>query len=351
MGGGHASARATREQVDGVRRLVREQVAAVEHLEPAALKPVIEVFAQARKELQDDLRRWMRDVEDPTEQFTAYQWRVMLRSLEATLDTLGIKLEDMIERRPVRATKVERAMLDGLRKGTRHTGALSVKALESEIVRLGHIFGQSLVGPQVDQAIVLARGDRLLFKSKALPSSAARYGGTVAEDLRFQLSVGVARGETFEQLVQRLRRIGGPTGPVAVRGIFGHPSAIIEDIPEGLFRRYRHFAERLVRTEMMNAYNIQHREGIRLLNEERAKGDPEYLRRWDASADSRVCDVCRWLNGKLARIGADFPGGYDHPPAHPNCRCVELAWLASWPEIEEISSRIKGAAERSAPAL
>lgn len=322
--------RATREQVAGVRRLVREQVAAVERIEPEAIKPVLEVLTEARRELREDLRRWMATIDNPTDTFTAHRMRVMLRSLEGTCKALGVKLDEFVDGRAVHATRAERALLDGLRKGTRETGALSVKALETEIGRLGHLFEQSLVGPQIDQAIVLARGDRLLFKSGRIPSSAARYGGNIADDLRFQISVGVARGETFEQLTQRLRRIGGPTGPVAVRGIMGHPGAIIEDIPEGLFVRYRHFAERVVRTEMMNAYNIQHREGIRLLNKERSPGTPEYMRRWDATADARVCSICRRLHDTLAPIGGDFPGGYDHPPAHPNCRCVELAWRPDW---------------------
>ncbi len=343
-------ARVTSEQAAGVRRLVRENVAAIEHLEPQALKPTLEVLLHARTELRKDLAKWMRTVEDPTERFTAHKMRVMLRSLEGSIDALGIRMGDMLDMtRHPNATAADRAMADGLKKGSRSTGPLAAKNLEHEIVRLGHIFGESLVGPQINIATMMARGNKML--APRLETSAKRYGAAIGNDLRFQLAVGVARGETFEQMVQRLRRLGGPTGPVAVRGIFGQPNAIVEDIPEGLFVRYRHFAERYVRTEMMNAYNVQHDEGIRELNNTRSKGEPVYMRRWDAAADMRVCSECKYLDGKLATVGGLFVGGYDQPPAHPNCRCICVAWLQSWAaDMGEISADdVKGAAER-APA-
>ncbi len=319
-----------KEQAAAVRRLVREQVAAAEQLEPLAVRPVLEVLLEARKEMRQALREWIATVDDPLERFTAHKLQVMLRALEGPIETLGIRLRDWVEpgRRPV-ASALDRAMLDGLRTGARKTGMLAVKNLETEIVRLGHIFGQSLTAPQLDIAAIIARGNKLLFRGEE--SSAARYAGKVGEDLRFQLAVGVARGETFEQLTQRLRRLGGPTGPVAVRGIFDHPSAIIEDIPEGLFKRYVGSAERLVRTEMMGAYNINHREGIRTLNAERDKGDPKWLRRCDEAMDARTCPMCHEMDGKILRKN-------EGPPWHPNCRGIELAWREDWPEFGGISS-------------
>jgi hypothetical protein len=32
------------------------------------------------------------------------------------------------------------------------------------------------------------------------------------------------------------------------------------------------------------------------------------------------------------RLPGTFPGGYKHPPAHPNCRCVLVAWRVEWDE-------------------
>lgn len=47
----------------------------------------------------------------------------------------------------------------------------------------------------------------------------------------------------------------------------------------------------------------------------------ELVAYWNSERDSKVCPICRPLNGKpLRNWGSDFPDG---PPAHPNCRC----WL------------------------
>jgi SPP1 gp7 family putative phage head morphogenesis protein len=342
-----ATDRATRAQAAAVRNLVRENVAAAERVENAAVRPLIEVLLEARKELREDLAKWMATVENPEARFTAHQMRVFLRSIEGTLETLGIRLNSMLDGRPV-ASVLDRVMLEALRTGSHAVGALSVKNLEHEIAKLGHIFGRDLIAPQIDTAAVLARGDKLLLKR--YPSSARRYAGKVGEDLRFQISVGVARGETFEQLVQRLRRLGGPSGPVPVRGIFGNPNAIVEDIPEGLFARYESAARRLIRTEMMHAYNIEHVEGIRVLNATRDPDEPPYLRRCDAAADSRVCPLCRSMDGVIVPVGKDFSPGYGNPPFHPCCRCIELAWRADWPAVE-IPGGVKPATERSRPAI
>lgn len=323
--------KASKGQAEAVRNLVREQVAQVEHIERAALRPLSEVLLAARHELRRDLAAWLKTVKDPTDKFTAHQMRVMLRTLEPTINTLGIRMSDMLEAgKHPSASAMDRAMLKGLLDNDKPVGALAVRNLEREIVRLGKTFGQSLTGPDLDTVAVLARGNKLVYRRAV--NSSHRYAGKIGEDMRFQLAIGVARNETFEQLTQRLRRLAGPTGPVALRGVLGHPSSVVEDIPEGLFARYDSWARRIVRTEMMTTYNDRHRDGIAELNSTRGKHEPEWLRKSDAAGDSRVCSICRWLDGKTCKIGESFPGGYGAPPYHPCCRCVELAWLAEWPD-------------------
>ena len=58
--------RATEQQVAAVRRLVREQVATVEILEPQALAPTLRVLVAARDEMRKELADWIRTVEDPS---------------------------------------------------------------------------------------------------------------------------------------------------------------------------------------------------------------------------------------------------------------------------------------------
>lgn len=51
-------------------------------------------------------------------------------------------------------------------------------------------------------------------------------------------------------------------------------------------------------------------------------------RRWNTNNDEQVCPVCGPLNGKVAGMNEDFPGGIRNAPAHPRCRC----WIT--PAIE-----------------
>ncbi len=40
---------------------------------------------------------------------------------------------------------------------------------------------------------------------------------------------------------------------------------------------------------------------------------------WLAGEDELTCETCAELDGQFGDVDGFFPGGYDHPPAHPNC--------------------------------
>lgn len=44
-------------------------------------------------------------------------------------------------------------------------------------------------------------------------------------------------------------------------------------------------------------------------------------KRWMTARDDLVCPICGPLAGTVAPLQGQFRGGYDHPPAHVNCRC------------------------------
>lgn len=296
-----------------VERHVRAKVAQVAAIETEALEPTMEVLLEARRELHAGLRAWIDKAPGNGERFTAHRMRVALQSIDGALKAAG---------------RLPAAMAQGLDEGRHATGTLAADGLDEEVARLADAFGRSLIPPQIDTAAVLARGDKLLFRQHR--TSAARYGGQVGDDIRRQFGIGVAKGETYEQLINRLRRLGGPHGRVALRGVLGEPGTVSAEIAEGLFNRHRFWAERLVRTEMMNAYNVQHAESIRLLNDDLDDDEEPFKRRWDSTADLRRCAMCRHLHGRIAEVGAQFADGIRHPPAHPMCRCVELAWREDW---------------------
>ncbi len=302
----------TAAQVESVRALVRESVAAVDALAPSALHALIPALRTARDELRRDLSAWLATV-DGADRFGAYQKQQVLRAMEAALD---------------RVSELEPAMAGALKKARHLTGPLAVTNLDHEIQRLGALFGGGIPAmPQISTAAVIAKGDKLLWRQHA--TSAKRYAGAIGDDIRQMFAVGVAKGETFEQLVTRLRRIRNP----GARTKEIDSGADASDIADSLIGRYRWWGERLVRTEMMHAYNVQHDEAVEQANDQRPEGDEEYLRRWDAAADVRVCPLCRALDGRVTTIKGTFPGGISSPPRHPCCRCVVLAWMRRWGDM------------------
>lgn len=317
------------EQVDAVRRLVRESVQAVDALVPRALHAVVPALVQARDELRSDLQDWLANAKNGANRFTAADRQAALRALEGALD---------------RVKDLHPAMASAL-AGQRHaTGPLAISNLDNEIRRLSAIFGGGVPSiPNIKAAAIIAQGDKLLWRRHE--TSAKRYAGAIGEDIKHLLSVGVAKGESFDQLVNRLRRIGS-AGRTA-RPI--EPGADSAEIAGGLFGRYRWWAERMVRTEGMNTYNVMHDESIAYANENRPDGDEEYLRRWDAAADARVCPICYSLDGKVTTIGGTFPGGYSSSPAHSCCRCVCLAWLRRWGDMKG-ETQINGPVPTPGPA-
>lgn len=300
-----------------VRAVLEMQAAQVDQLDKQSMRALLPALIDARDELRAQLLEWLRDAPDGDERFTAQQLRRSLLMIESALD---------------RIRALDKDMEDTLRTNARAAGVLAISNLEEQVARFGAAFGESVYPTDLNLAAALAKGDKLLVRKYR--TSAARYAGSMTEDIRHQLAIGVARNETWSQMKARLVRLGGPTGMVALRGVLGEPGAVAEYIAEGLFKRHRYWAERLVRTEMVEAYNLQHQAGLELLNEARdPKVTAEYVQRWDSTLDRRVCPICKDMDRRVAKVGGKFKGGYERPPAHPQCRCLVVAWHVSWGDI------------------
>lgn len=281
--------------------VIAEQAARLPDRYVRALAPAL---ADARAELRQDLERWLTQIPDGELRFTAQRYRQALLQLEHTLEVVEKRLPIEVE--------------GTLRAQGRAAGAMAIAHLEEEVAVFAAVFGHSVRPLQLAEAAILAEGSTQLIPRYR--ASAARYGKAMSTDIRRMLATGVVRGETFEELTRRLVKHGGPRGLVSLRGVIGEPGAIAENISEGLFRRYNHWAERIVRTEGLHAYNVQHQTAL----EEADRQDPGYSKRWDAAADRRLCELCAELDGKVVELdgvfvrdrqGRDIP----HPPRHPNC--------------------------------
>ncbi len=283
----------------------------VHELANSGLKELTEILDKAEIELIKDLAVW-KALGRGEERFTPQLYRQALTQIRGTLEHI---------RGPV-AEKFASV----LRHGGTFASQLATDHLIQEIQKFSHYFEGSIRPIPLNQTKLLAEAKRTLIPR--FKTSANRYAGQVGRDIQKQLAIGVVKGETIDQLTSRLAKLGGPRGKVYLRGKPGDPRAKAEYISEGLFRRYKHFAERLARTELINAYNATALDGMEELNKE----DPGYMKRWDAALDRRTCVICAGLDDLVRPLDKDFAYGIPQPPAHPNCRCAQVVWRKEWKE-------------------
>lgn len=293
-------------------RAIERELAATSHAAARLPEPVLRrltpALAQAQRETTNALRLWLLKA-NGADRYTAAKHHAVLAHLATAMNTIA---------------GLDPLLRDALRAAGIDAGRLAVGDTVREIARLSALFDGAPVRVPVRLAAVLAHGERALFKRFA--TSAARYAGAVADDITRELAVGLLRRETVDEMVDRLARLGGPRGVVALRGVAGQPGAVVEHIGEGLFRRYRWWGERLARTETQAAYNAQVMESLR----DARRSIPDLRRRWDASADLRICPRCQELHGAVVGLDQPFPGDVTDAPLHPACRCRVGAWRLSW---------------------
>lgn len=288
------------------------------HLDKQALVALLPAMVEAEKEVAKAMDRWLADTAGGDSRFTMHQYRQVMLQLKQARKGVVARLS----KEPGWTKDIEKAMNDGLRNAGTTAGRFAVRHIQEELATFDAVFRSGLSPIPIQEAAILATGEKALVPH--YKRSAKRYSGGVWQDMQRQFAIGLLRNETVDQLTSRLVRLGGPKGMVDL----GHRS---EFIAEGLFKRYRYWAERVVRTETINAYNIHADATIRSAHEI----DDEIQKRWDASMDRRLCRICSGLHGKVVNVDELFPGGYEDPPAHPNCRCAVTAWHKSWTDEEE----------------
>lgn len=275
---------------------INSEIAKLSH---ASLGRLTEVLDMAELELTRDLAKASFIHAAGNASYTAQMHRNALIQIRKTLESIRGPLHERIA--------------SALRHGGQLAANLATRHLFMEVQKFSSIFEHSVRPIAIEAATIIADGKRVLWKR--FDNSAARYTGAIGEDIRRQLAVGLVRGETIDQITSRLAKHGGPKGLVYTRGRAGSPGARAEMISEGLFKKYRYYAERLARTEIVNAYNQTALDGMADLNDD----DPGYFKRWDAAIDGRLCPDCGSLDDQIVPIDSNFRGGVEAPPLHPNC--------------------------------
>ncbi len=274
-----------------VQSLVRQVLEQVDALTPHAMREIVPVLQAARRELERGVSEWMRRGPGADAAFTPKHMRLALAQIRAAEEAL------------LRLTPAMRAALE---RGGREAARLARRWTGEELTRFARMFeGEGL--PPINLPTV----DHLLHENRWLitqyDSSARRYGTRQRLWLRRQFAIGVIKQETVDQLT---RRIAG----ISIRADLS-PNAISRGVANRMFGVAYSDAERIVRTELNNAYNAHHQTSIEAI----AQDTPGVMKRWDATGDWRLCPLCRELDAQTIQPNESFRGGYMQPPRHPNC--------------------------------
>jgi SPP1 gp7 family putative phage head morphogenesis protein len=275
---------------------VAENRSALLSLSEPELAKVLPVLRSVRDETARVMNNWIKK-SDPVSAYTLQRHRALLAQLDTVIRDAKRELSG--------------AMVADLTKGAHVATGTALKNLAA-MVRAGEQqFAGSVGGLRLPIAKLMTSVEKTLMTQHE--TSAARYAGRVGDLIRSDLAKGVVRGESVSQLARRLMRRGGdPDGGA---------------IADAQFFRGQWDAERLVRTETVNAYTQSQNEALAKTDED----DPGWMKRWDAANDKRVCEDCDQLDGIVVAHDEEFPyDGGDGPPLHPNCRCTITPWRSEW---------------------
>jgi len=267
------------------------------------LEDVLPVLYDIRSEVAEALKDFLKR-EDPASEYSLQKHRALVVQLDDAIKTAE---EDL-----------PRATVRELRGGAAKTGRISIEKLRRMVEEGERRFAGAASSLRIPVAKVLTNVDRTMMGRYAYRSQ--RYAGDVGRRIRNDLATGVIRGESIDQLAKRL--LGGRYTATAKRGA----TAVADGMADSMFFRNKADAERLVRTEMVNAYTENQLESMKQLNED----DPGWKKMWDAANDMRVCPLCYDLDEQVVDYDKNFKGGIKGPPLHPNDRCSIVPWHERW---------------------
>lgn len=294
-----------------------------------AARDLLQMLAEADWRMADRLRRWLRTHGGPTARFT-----------EASLVAYRAELADVIA--------YVRAGLRGLTDAQAMAAArISARRTARVLADLEGAFTGIARPLRLDEAIVMRVRPSLLARHA---TSVDRYGEAMIGAMQRAMAQGLVEGVSQGEMVDRLVTLRGPTGAVSLRAVEIQPGMVVrlaeEQIPEGLFVRYRSWAWRIVRTEVAEAQNATCDQAI---SEARAEF-PDLKRKILAVMDQRTAWDSIVVHGQVRGEQEYFRDGagreYLRPPARPHDRETLVPWRTGWPDTPH--SRELGEGERTA---
>lgn len=257
---------------------INREVAKLADAQIARLWPVMQQATASLMEKLKDLDR-LRPDPGPVTSRLGHKWRLGLLRDSYTAQRLRAAL--------LQTQKAMRAMVPRLASELSAGGTVMQRAaldhMRAVVAAASKRYGMP-AQLDLDMADFLMDGRRMMIPQ--FRASAERYAGDAFRDIRRELAIAKVEGLSWSETARQVgRRV------------------------EALGVGYR--AERLVRTEMVNAYSE------RVDATAKAEG---YDLKWNA-ASYRACAICGPKDDRV-NVGK--------PPAHPNCRCTVVLWRREW---------------------
>lgn len=273
-----------------VRELLRRQRDQLDGLTEEAQRKIAALLEDTQRDLERELRRYQ---DSAPESFTAHDYRLAMERVRAIAQGLEDRLAVQEAGRGAQGLLVD--------FGERARG-LGLDHLEEQIARFSEVFEG--YARTVDLRVVARTLDEVLLER--FEGSVRNYGYDGVSAIQRELAQAQLAGRFPRQHADRVMQVTG----------FG------ED------ERWK--ADRIVRTELANAYSGAHLEGLRAANEQ----DPGYRKKLVATFDDRTGSDSRFVDGQARELDEPFEDNegrvYQHPPNRPNDREVEVADREEW---------------------
>ncbi len=277
-------------------------------------RDLIELLARADDDLKASLQRIL-DRNDPDALFSELDVALFLASAIDSLNRTKREIDILLNRSSIR---VMDQALDNV---------------TTMFSRVNRALTDEIISVRVDRAARLRLQQSLLSRHA---TSVDRYERAMIGQINRIIATGIARGRTQSQMVDDLVQIRGPKGVVSLRAVQIQPGMVVrvaeENIPEGLFLRYRSWAWRIVRTEMSEAQNASHMASIQGHREQ----FPDIKKKILATFDLRTAMDSVGVHGQVRPVDGYFMDGagrtYQRPPSRPNDREVVIPWRDRWSE-------------------
>lgn len=292
--------------------LVDDLTAEIAELPETSARRARALLDDAQADIAASVDTWLEDV--PTDdEMDMEHYRALLLALR----------RDELRKPHVRPLWVP-ALAAGLLLFLRREAKRAAELATTHIMRQATLLDREMARAKPIKAIgatpVMAQTERLLRKHHK--TIAQGYAVGAYDTIKRQAMVSATRRETVAGMGARLA--GERQSAVA--------ETVGRQISDGLGNRLVSGIDRVVRTEVAASYNVAATVAMARLSV--TNPTISWLKRWDASLDSRSCGDCRRMHGRVAALGAEFLG-YGDPPLHPYCRCIVTVFASGYDVAEE----------------